>query len=76
MQFTTTIVAFALAIALSSAAPATSPSPAYVGNLLIRQNSCLDHPCDFDTDCYAWRCGACKSNKKCECPPESEPGAC
>jgi len=31
----------------------------------------MDHPCDFDTDCYAWRCGDCQSNGKCGCPPEA-----
>ncbi|KAH7399416.1 hypothetical protein BKA66DRAFT_565495 [Pyrenochaeta sp. MPI-SDFR-AT-0127] len=76
MRFFATVFALAATLALTSAAPTPSQSSVDTNNLFMRQASCMDHPCDFDTNCFAWRCGACGTNRKCECPPESEGGPC
>ncbi|CAE7188788.1 hypothetical protein P3342_008999 [Pyrenophora teres f. teres] len=76
MRFITTILALTSALAFTSAAPAPGESSVVRGNIFVRQALCMDHPCDFDTDCYAWRCGNCQSNGKCGCPPEANGPPC
>ncbi|KAF2123508.1 hypothetical protein P153DRAFT_328079 [Dothidotthia symphoricarpi CBS 119687] len=71
MKLSTTIFMLASTLSLVSAVPARPRVSVNKNDIFLRAASCLDLGCDFDTDCYGWRCGDCSSSFKCGCPPEA-----